>query len=389
MFNQLPKNIRNISGVKDRKIQEGTGQILAGLPDQPGVPPIQHSANTQSNSITVQLEYQRKVKGGSTAVALPHNPTREQRSLEAEALQGKFQRGSNAPLRQKRFKISVIVVTTHQDFVVTDSIEKQSGSTHSDFSVKPTQTHLSNVSLAASIIHAGLNPNLIEPDPPSGGRPGTTRGARTPGLLVPGPTHPPLFPTKPATTKCCHGQHRLIQNGNTRAPHYSWRYNEDCWQNRSIRPQVSYNTPPNTAKKRFKAGNNRKEVEPDTPRPDTPAPRAAPRRPPHDRSSPPSVTRREALMPHPKDIVSPSVPSPQCCLPVPWFSVQLSCCLRGLSCYCITESHGIATVSHGHRTSSGIYRDDALAYRHYLIAPRCITVKYVELRHCTVLLRWC
>ncbi|KAG0719372.1 hypothetical protein GWK47_050606 [Chionoecetes opilio] len=63
-----------------------------------------------------------------------------------------------------------------------------------------------------------------------------------------------------------------------------------------------------------------------------------------------------------------------CCLSVPWFSVQLSCCLRGLSCYCITESYGIATVYHGHRTSSGIYRDDALAYRHYLIAQRCITV---------------
>ena len=72
-------------GSQDTNVQDGTRHISAylSIPEVSSYTPL---LTTTTNSIMVQLEYQRKNEGWQYRRG---NPTREQRTVEAEALQGK------------------------------------------------------------------------------------------------------------------------------------------------------------------------------------------------------------------------------------------------------------------------------------------------------------
>ncbi|KAK3860833.1 hypothetical protein Pcinc_033140 [Petrolisthes cinctipes] len=90
LFNCLPKNVRNISGVATDTFKRELDKFLATIPDQPGIPGYTSSRPATSNSIPSQLEYLQYSEGW-----------RRHRGLASENIEG-----SSTPLRQKRFKIN-------------------------------------------------------------------------------------------------------------------------------------------------------------------------------------------------------------------------------------------------------------------------------------------
>ena len=63
LFNHLPKQLRNITGVKTEVFKRDLDRFLSSIPDQPGVPGYTAARPATSNSITAQLEYMQQCQG--------------------------------------------------------------------------------------------------------------------------------------------------------------------------------------------------------------------------------------------------------------------------------------------------------------------------------------